>query len=181
MKARLEEIGEHCAQIGRDIQSLSHQLHSSKLDYLGLVAAVRSYCNELAKQHHVLIGFREQNIPPELPRNLSLCLFRLVQEALHNAIKYSGTHEFTVQLNGSSKEIELIVTDKGKGFDVQESSQNAGLGLISMQERVRLVQGRFSIQSQLGEGTMVMASVPLGADSPLIEPQLAELQSNPRQ
>jgi PAS domain S-box-containing protein len=163
-KVQLEEIRNHCSGIALDVQSLSHQLHSSKLDYLGLTTAVRSFCRELAKQHKLNIDFKDHDVPTDLPTDISLCLFRVAQEALHNAVKYSGTKQFDVQLNRTADEVQLVVSDAGAGFDVEEANKDRGLGLVSMQERVSLVHGRFHIESKPGEGTIVVASVPLIAE-----------------
>ena len=162
-KSHLEEMRQHCSAIARDVQSLSHQLHYSKLDYLGLPNALRGFCKEFAKQYEVRVEFTEEHVPRNLPRNISLCLFRVAQEALHNAIKYSGTTEFTVNLTGKTDEIQLVVSDAGAGFDVEEAKRNSGLGLLSMQERVNLVHGHFRIESRPGDGTKVVASVPFAA------------------
>ena len=89
-KDNLKEVQKHCAEIAVDVQSLSHQLHSSKLDLLGIAAAIKGFCKEVSKQHKVEIQFAESNVPGDLPRDISLCLFRVCQEALHNAVKYSG-------------------------------------------------------------------------------------------
>lgn len=95
---RLEEIQQHCSEIAGDVQALSHQLHSSKLDYLGIVAAMRGFCREFAKQRGVSIDFTDDNVPTNLPKDVSLCLFRVAQEGLHNAVKYSGISEFAIEL-----------------------------------------------------------------------------------
>lgn len=163
-KEQLEEMHKHCSGIALDVQSLSHQLHSSKLDYLGLTAAVRGFCRELAKQHKLNIDFKDKNVPSHLPTDTSLCLFRVAQEALHNAVKYSGTKQFEVQLNGTADQVQLVVSDAGAGFDVEEAKKDRGLGLVSMQERVSLMHGRFHIESKPGEGTIIVASVPLIAE-----------------
>ena len=170
-KERLEEIRKHCSEIAGDVQSLSHQLHSSKLDYLGIVAAIRGFCNEFSKQHEVSIEFTDRNVPGNLPKDISLCLFRVAQEALHNALKYSGVGHFSVEISGMGDEIQLVVRDAGVGFDVEEVRENRGLGLVSMQERVHLVHGRFSVESQPGMGTKILALVPLMVveESPLQE------------
>lgn len=157
---RLEEIRKHCSEIAGDVQSLSHQLHSSKLDYLGIVAAIRGFCNEFSKQHEVSIEFTDGNVPGNLPKDVSLCLFRVAQEALHNALKYSGVGQFSVDISGTADEIQLVVRDAGVGFDVEEVRDNRGLGLVSMQERVHLVHGKFSVESQPGRGTKVIVIVP---------------------
>jgi PAS domain S-box-containing protein len=163
-KDQLEEIRKHCSGIALDVQSLSHQLHSSRLEYLGLTAAVSGFCRELAKQHELNIDFKDHDLPKDLPRDISLCLFRVAQEALHNAVKYSGVKRFEVKLDGARNQVQLVVSDAGAGFDVEEAKKDRGLGLVSMQERMNLVNGRFHIESKIGEGTIVVASVPLTAE-----------------
>ena len=156
----LEEVRRHCAEIASDVQSLSHQLHSSRLDYLGLVAAIRGFCGELAKMHAVKVEFTDQDVPQNLPKDISLCLFRIAQEALHNAVKYSGVNEFKVELYRAADELQLVVTDRGAGFDVQEARHKGGLGLLSMQERIHLINGKLNVESAAGLGTRVIATVP---------------------
>lgn len=157
----LEKIRAHCIEIANDVQSMSHELHSSKLEYLGIVAAIRGFCREFAKQHEVNIAFSERNIPSLVPRDVSLCLFRVAQEALHNAIKYSGASRFAVELNGVRDELHLEVRDSGVGFDQEAIGIDRGLGLVSMQERVHQVHGHFRVESKLGVGTRVVAVVPV--------------------
>jgi signal transduction histidine kinase len=164
-KRKLEEMRQHCSEITGDVQSLSHQLHSSKLEYLGIVAAIRSFCKEFAKQHDRTIDFRDENVPMHLPRDISLCLFRVAQEALHNAVKYSGASRFSVDVRGMAEEVQLVVSDAGTGFDVEEAKRNRGLGLVSMQERIHLVHGRFNVESSPGRGTKIVAVVPVIAVS----------------
>ena len=145
---RLLEITERYGEIALDIQALSHELHSSKLEYLGLVAGLRAFCQEFSQQQSVRINFSHKNAPSHLPGEVSLCLFRIAQEALHNAVKHSGKSEFTVYLHGSHGEIELEVRDAGAGFDVVAAKASRGLGLMSMQERAHLVKGTLSIRSK---------------------------------
>ncbi len=163
-KTHLEDIREHCSEIARDVQSLSHQLHSSKLDLLGLAAAIRGFCTEFSRQHQVSIDFADKDVPRHLPRDISLCLFRIAQEALHNAVKYSGTDQFSVALWSIQGEVQLVVRDEGAGFDVEEARKNRGLGLVSMQERAHLVHGRFAVASKPGKGTRIFAAVPFLAE-----------------
>jgi PAS domain S-box-containing protein len=160
-RMNLEDIGKHCDDIANEAQAISHQLHSSKLDYLGMVAALKSFCEEFSKQHHVDVEFIGRDVPENLSRDISLSLFRVTQEALNNSAKYSATGRFAVEVRGSAGEVRLEVRDWGKGFDVEEAKQNRGLGLVSMQERVNLVGGRFSIESNPGEGTIIKVVVPL--------------------
>ena len=162
MSARdFEEIRKHCSEIADDVQALSHELHSSKLDYLGIVAALRGFCNEFSTQHHVTVDFNATNMPDDIPQDVSLCLFRVAQEALHNAMKHSQTSTFAVELRATENEVRLEVRDWGEGFDVEQARQNRGLGLLSMLERVNLVHGKFSIESRSGEGTRIVAAAPL--------------------
>jgi signal transduction histidine kinase len=159
-KQNLENIRKHCSEIAGDVQSLSHQLHSATLDYLGVVTAIRSFCGEVSKQHQVNIEFIDINVPRHLPKDISLCLFRIAQEALHNAVKYSETKQFFVALCAIEDEVQLVVYDAGAGFDVEEAKKNLGLGLVSMQERIHLVHGRFAVDSRPGKGTRIFAAVP---------------------
>jgi PAS domain S-box-containing protein len=163
---KLEEIRRHCAEIAGDVQALSHKLHSSKLEYLGLAAAIRSFCREFSQQHDVSVEFADENVPNFLPRDISLSLFRVTQEGLQNALKHSGVGQFSVSLRGSANEIQLGVSDHGAGFDVEAAKLDRGLGLVSMQERAHLVHGTFTIESSENGGTRILVRVPL-ADAQL--------------
>ena len=165
VNGRLDEIRRHSSAIAADVQALSHQLHSSKLDYLGLGAALRSFCKEVAHSQKVEVDFMVEDVPTHLPADLSLCLFRVAQEALQNAVKYSLVRRFVVGLRATADEIELQIRDHGVGFDVEAARGRGGLGLISMQERVHLVRGAFCINSGLGAGTTVSVRVPLVAEA----------------
>jgi signal transduction histidine kinase len=155
----------HCSEIAGDVQSLSHQLHSSKLDILGIAAAIRGFSKEFSKQYEVDVDFSVRDVPTKLDKDVSLCLFRVAQEALHNAMKYSGVSQFSVELSGMENTVQLVVSDAGVGLDPEEAKKNPGLGLLSMQERVHLVHGSFSIESRPWHGTKVIASVPVIAKS----------------
>jgi signal transduction histidine kinase len=148
-------------EIGNDIQSLSHRLHSSKLEYVGIIAAVNSFCKELSEQKRIEIDFNHTELPRSVPKEISLCLFRVLQEALQNAVKHSGVQRFRVELRSESGEIHLSVSDSGVGFDPAAAISGQGLGLISMRERLSLVNGKLSIESEAGRGTTVSARVPL--------------------
>jgi PAS domain S-box-containing protein len=160
---KLDEIRKHCAEIAGDVQALSHKLHSSKLEYLGLAAAIRSLCHEFSQQHEVSVQFAEESVPRFLPRDVSLSLFRVTQEALQNALKHSGVNRFSVSLQGTEDEVRLEVIDQGAGFDVEEAKRDKGLGLLSMQERAHLVHGVFTITSTAGGGTRIVVRVPVSA------------------
>ena len=160
---RLEAIESQAAEISKSVQTLSHRLHSSKLEYLGLVAALRGFCREFSDQHRVEVTFSHDPIPDSLPQEIALCLFRVVQTALVNALKHSGVTSFDVHLRPSRDGVHLSVRDRGVGFDVEEMLRGHGLGLISMRERVRFVNGDISIQSKPNGGTTIEVDVPLPA------------------
>ena len=113
-----------------------------------------------------------ENIPTALSRDISLCLYRVLQEALQNVVKHSASRHAHVSLNGQIDTINLTVKDSGTGFDPQEAMRGRGLGLTSMKERLKVVGGRLSIHSQPGHGTIVHAVAPLHATSPPTSPQL---------
>jgi PAS domain S-box-containing protein len=148
-------------EIAKDVQALSHRLHSSKLDYLGLAVAARSFCKELSEKAKVEVQFSASAVPSTLPKEVSLCLFRVLQEALQNATKYSGVRVFHVNLRGIPDGLELTVSDDGIGFDEDEEFSRRGLGLISMRERLQMVHGVLDIRTHPGGGTTISARVPL--------------------
>jgi len=156
----IRQVLQQLSDLGKDVQALSHRLHSSKLEYLGIVSAASSFCKELSEQQKVEIDFSHAGIPRSLPKEISLCFFRVLQEALQNAVKHSRERHFKVELHRTSGEIELTVSDQGVGFDQKDSMDRRGLGLISMRERLQLVGGQFSIESKPGCGTTIRARVP---------------------
>jgi PAS domain S-box-containing protein len=160
---RAQQLRKELAQISDDVQTLSHELHSSKLDYLGVVAGMKSWCKEFAGRQNINIDFKS-DVSSILPSEIGLSLFRVLQEALHNAVKYSGVRRFDVQLRENPREIHLAITDSGRGFDVEAAMQGTGLGLTSMRERVRLVNGTILIESKPTHGTSIHVRVPLRPD-----------------
>jgi PAS domain S-box-containing protein len=163
LRSRMDELGKRTSEISDTVQSLSHELHSSKLEYLGLVSAMRGFCKEFSDKHKVEIDFSSEGMPSTVPPDVSLCLFRVMQEGLQNALKHSGVRFFEVKLHGSSTDIQLTVRDSGVGFDPELIKDTQGLGLISMQERVRLVKGAIMITSRPQSGTEIDVRVPLSA------------------
>ena len=160
---RTHEVAKRAVEIGEEVRALSHRLHSSQLEYLGLAAAAASFCRELSEQQKVKIDFAHSGLPRAVPQEISLCLFRVLQEALHNAVKYSGVQRFAAQLHGTADEIRLTVRDSGTGFDPEAAMNGRGLGLISMRERVSLVKGTISIASKLMGGTEISVRIPVDA------------------
>ncbi|HEY7352759.1 MAG TPA: ATP-binding protein [Terriglobales bacterium] len=161
LQDRVEEIRESLSDISEEVQAISHRLHSSKLEYLGLVSACKAFCKELANRQNVRIEFDADGVPSSLLQDVSLTLFRVLQESLQNAIKYSDAEHFEVQLRGTSTEIQLTVRDNGIGFDVDSAMRKQGLGLISMRERANLVGGKIFITSQPMHGTEINVRVPV--------------------
>jgi len=160
--ARLQALA---SEIASDIQALSHRLHSSKLELLGVSAAMQSFCGEFGEQQGVTVDFESRDVSRHLPSEISLCLFRILQEALHNAAKHSGASHFSAQLSGSGREIQLVVSDAGTGFDLDAVRGGRGLGLVSMEERLKLVDGSLAVDTKPGRGTRIRASVPLPSES----------------
>lgn len=165
LRTRIESLREQMLEVSTNVQTMSHQLHSSKLEILGIVAAIRSFCKEFGEKQKVKIDFKIHDVPTAVPLELSVSLFRVLQEALHNATKHSGTKHFDVQLWGSSDAINLKISDLGVGFDTEAAMKGSGLGLTSMLERMRLLNGELSIDSQPQRGTIVHARVPFPSNS----------------
>jgi len=165
VRRRVGELQKQTTEIAIDIQTLSHELHSAKLQYLGIATAMRSFCQEFGEQTKVKIDFKSLDLPSPLSPAISLCLFRVLQEALHNSAKHSGVRHVEVQLWGASDEVHLTVSDSGAGFDSEAAKRSQGLGLISMEERLKLVKGALLIESQPKRGTTIHARVPLSSGS----------------
>jgi len=165
VQERLEQLGRQSAEIASDTQSLSHELHSARLDYLGITAAVKGFCREFSKRQQIEVYFKSHDVPASVPSDISLCLFRVLQEGLHNSAKHSGAKNFVVRLWGTEDEICLSVTDSGAGFDSEAVRESHGLGLISMEERMELVNGTIHIDSRPNLGTTIYARVPFDASA----------------
>lgn len=161
LKTYIGQLIEELGDLGQDVQALSHRLHSPKLELLGLAAAASSFCNEFSNRQHVEVDFESTNVPKNLEEPISLCLYRVLQEALQNAAKHSGSRHFRVSLSGGTEEIKLTVYDSGVGFELNEVLKGGGLGLVSMKERLKLVNGELSIDSKPHQGTTIQARVPL--------------------
>lgn len=163
IQSHVHELRDELIQISNDVQSLSHELHASKLEYLGVVAGIRSWCREFGERHRIEITFNSE-VSSVLPQEIGVCIFRVLQEALHNAVKHSAAKLVEVHLMERANEVQLMVSDSGKGFDLEAAKQSGGLGLTSMQERVKLVNGTISIESKPWNGTKILVRVPLGPE-----------------
>jgi len=155
VRDKLNQALAEIKELATDVHNLSHRLHSSKLQHLGLPIALKEVCRQMAGQHRIAIDLQADNITPILPEDVSLCLYRVAQEALSNAVKHSQSKRVEVRLKASNGRVLLQIKDFGIGFD--PAMQIGGLGLATMQERLRMIGGTLSIQSIPGIGTELIA------------------------
>jgi signal transduction histidine kinase len=156
----IRPLREDLVRLSEDVHALSYRLHPSVLDDLGLVEALKAECDRVARHGALRVEVDARGVPEALPNDASLCLFRVAQEALGNAVRHAGASAVSVLLSPSGKGLQLAVSDNGSGFDPARSPDHASLGLASMRERVRLLQGELDIESTPGRGTTVVAWVP---------------------
>lgn len=158
---RLAMIRGHVGQLSDDLHDLAYKLHPSLLDHVGLELAVREHVDEFAKRTKVSIIYTPRQVPETLSPEIATTLFRVMQESLQNVSKHAVATNVTVRLTGSSKGIGLSVCDNGKGFETDDRlALRAGLGLVSMHERARLLGGFLHIHSRSGQGAKVCAWIP---------------------
>lgn len=155
IRQKLEQSLRELQELAEDIHNLSHRLHSSKLQHLGLPAALKEVCRQIGGQHHVQIELQTTNPSPSLSDDVSLCFYRVAQEALNNAVKHSRSKRIEVRLGTARERVWLQVKDFGVGFNPAIKAD--GLGLATMQERLRMVGGKLSIKSVTGAGTELTA------------------------
>jgi signal transduction histidine kinase len=151
---------QRASEISSDVSAPTRELYSPKLELLGIIPALRGFCEELASHQKLTIDFRHDEIPNRLPRDVSLCLFRVLQEALRNAVKHSGVQRIEAQLQATTEGIQLTIRDEGLGFEPDEVGQGSGLGMVSMRERVGLVGGTITIASKPNGGTRIAVRIP---------------------
>jgi PAS domain S-box-containing protein len=157
----LEPVREELTQLSDDLHTLAYRLHPSLLRHAGLEMAIEDYIHEAIERAGLCVSLEAKNLPKSIPLDWSTCLFRVFQESLQNVAKHAKATEVSVKLSGSSKGIGLSVIDNGKGFDANDKSgHQEGLGLISMQERLRLLNGFLNIHSRPADGTKVCAWIP---------------------
>ena len=159
-RKRFRDLWIRAADLGDDLHSLSHRLHSSTLENLGLALGLSSLCEEFTEQQGIQVDFAHENISRGINPDVALCIFRIVQEALRNVKKHSGANRAEVRLRGEDERLYLSVSDAGIGFDKQQRSNRAGLGIRSMEERLRLVGGRIDIVSMGNRGTTLNVCLP---------------------
>jgi len=162
-RASVQEMLKETKELASDLHSLSHQLHSSRLEHVGLVSALAGLCKEISEKFKFAVQFTGCDLPHNIPKDVALCLFRVAQEALGNVVKHSQAKSAHVELGANASGVSLRIRDDGRGFDTDHTTPGAGIGLIGMQERIRLVGGRLLVKSELMRGTEILAQVPLYA------------------
>jgi len=159
----LRSIRERLVDLSRDVHAISRQLHPSILEDLGLADAIKSECRSFSRREGIAVDYQTESMPLRIPKDVSISIYRIVQEGLRNVAKHAaGTMQLQVSLTGMDDSIFLTIKDQGVGFDLKEAEKKRGLGLVSMQERVRFIQGNISIESQPGKGTVIKVRAPLG-------------------
>ena len=166
VRERLQAIAGMTNQIASQLHNFSRELHPPSLAFLGLDTALRGLCREFSERHQIKVSFTSHSVPADLPRDVGLCAYRIVQEALQNVAKHSGTAEATVELSVEGPRLDVRISDEGVGFDLPTvERQQGGLGLVSMRERLRLLGGTFFIRAAPSRGAQVLASIPLHPNS----------------
>jgi signal transduction histidine kinase len=162
---RLDAVWKQTLDVLTDVKASAHELHSPRLEYLGIAAVLRSFCEEFGKRKRVEIDFQSYDLLGFVSPDISLCLFRVLQEALDNAVKHSGARRFEVRLWRRSDKVGLTVSDSGVGFELETATKSRAPGLTLMEERVKLLKGTLSIESQPSRGTSVRAEISLSSES----------------
>ncbi len=157
----LSELKNGLIKLSGDVHSLSYKLHPSIIEDLGLIDAIKSECRSFTKREGIRVNVKHEIKRYRMPNDLAICIYRVVQEGLRNIAKHSQATEASVSLVERGETLQLSIKDNGIGFDIKKTKKKAGLGLASIKERVHIIQGDFSIQSQSGEGTVIEILAPL--------------------
>jgi PAS domain S-box-containing protein len=166
VREQLRSFRERAAGLSDDARNLAYRLHPSILEDLGLAVAMRAYVMDFSTREGIRVNLTQKKLPADLPQDIATCLYRVMQESLRNAAKHARTQRVNVMLTGSSHSIRLSTRDWGVGFDPHNSRvRRSGLGLIGMEERVRLMNGTFALHSRPGRGTQVVVHLPLPESS----------------
>jgi len=163
VKKRVAEFTTQIQELSLDVHRISYELHPVKLEQLGLESALRGFCREVASAHGFKVSFDAVNIPRSIPNDVSLCLYRIAQESLQNVVRHSNASRVDIYIEVNSAQICLVVTDNGCGFDPDAQKSYESLGLVSMVERIRSVNGTFTVDSTIGSGTEIIARIPFAA------------------
>ena len=162
VKDQLDQLVSDVERLSGDVHRISHELHPAMLTQLGIETALRGLCRELSVTHQLEIDFDAEDVPRDLPQDISLCLYRITQESLQNVIKHGRATSARVRLKVENGSVRLSVSDDGSGFDPSATKAGEALGLRSIDERVRAVKGEVKIVSTVGAGTTIEVEVPLG-------------------
>jgi PAS domain S-box-containing protein len=165
LRRSVEHLQDLAQEIAAEIHQLSYKLHPSKLDHLGLVAAVKSLCTELNESGKLKVEFQHTGSPFTLDRDTTLCLFRIAQEGLRNVVKHSRAESARVVLSKTRTAVRLLVSDNGCGFNTKTSLMEKGLGFLSIKERLHILGGEMNVYSKPLHGTRLEVSLPLKVDS----------------
>jgi two-component system CheB/CheR fusion protein len=162
-KKRLLNIRDGVESLANDVRRIAYELHPSSLDHLGITVALRTYIREFIEREGIPVRFIPRKVPAKIPADIASTLYRIVQEALRNVAKHAGKTSVRIVLTGSANQVSLSIRDSGIGFDVHSAQDKGGLGLISMQERARLVHGDFTLETLPGRGATITVQVPLAS------------------
>jgi len=165
LRESVHDMQARAKEISNEIHRVSYALHPSKLDDLGLASALNSCCHEIEHRHKIKVKFTHNQLPPDISKEISLCVFRVGQEALNNVARHSGARTAKVRLDASDNHLRLTISDTGCGFDMNPDNMRRGLGFISMTERLRMLGGNISISSKVSVGTTIEATVPFTASN----------------
>ena len=161
-RAQLYKLSSRVGEIASDVHDVSYELHPSRLRAIGLVSALQSLCRDTSAQRKVLVTFTQGLVPTSVDADVSLCLYRIAQESLHNVVRHSQARDAHVTITCDDGFVSLQIADSGIGFDPRHVA-HAGLGLHSMRERVAILHGQLSIDAAQGSGTQIMVRIPLGS------------------
>jgi DNA-binding NarL/FixJ family response regulator len=180
VRARLEEIRAHVAKTLQETQQIAHQMHTSVLDDLGLVASLKDLCSQFSEQYpDIALAFESRDLPDSIPREVSTGLYRVAEESLQNIAKHSGAKRVSVRLGSNKGAVLLTIRDDGAGFDAKAIKGTGGLGLISMKERAHSINGNLKVTGQLGQGTQIVLEVPLHVRQPKERPRVLLADDHP--
>ena len=167
LHGKLGELQKQMEVLSEDLRRTARNLHPFMLTHLGLEPALRSYCEEFSKLRKIKVRFTARALPGTIPSGVALCVYRVVQEALGNVAKHAGAKRAVVSISGSDDVLHVAIRDDGHGFDL-DHAKGKGLGLISMEERVRHLGGTFSISPKPGDGTRIEIRIPLETSPPAL-------------
>jgi signal transduction histidine kinase len=162
VRIRAQALKSRAAELSNDVRRVAYQLHPSILDHLGLAFALRSYCNEFSAREAIPVKFSARKAPSRPPEHIALCFYRIAQESLRNATRHAHASLIAVTLGAAARGIRLTIRDDGAGFDPEIALHKGGIGLLSMRERARLIDGELKLKSKPGEGTRIDVWAPLG-------------------